>query len=130
MAEIDPENVTTARHTRSSLALAVYAPAGLLAFGQGLLLTTLPLYAATFNVSYGIISLVVAAAALGTLATDVPAGALVGRLGLRPTMMVGTLLVAVSTLALAVSMPLPLLMGARIAAGIGTALWALSRHSF
>ena len=40
--------------------LAVYAPAALLAFGQGLLLTTLPLYAATFDVSYGLISLVVA----------------------------------------------------------------------
>src|SRR5215218_6361932 len=110
--------------------LAVYAPAALLAFGQGLLLTTLPLYAATFDVSYGLISLAVAAAALGTLVTDVPAGALVGRLGLRPTMIGGTLLVAVSTFALAAGQPFSLLIAARIAAGIGTALWGLSRHSF
>ncbi|MEA2515756.1 MAG: hypothetical protein QOJ59_5245 [Thermomicrobiales bacterium] len=116
--------------SRAALALAVYAPAALLAFGQGLLLTTLPLYAASFNISYGLISLAVAAAALGTLATDVPAGALVGRLGLRPTMIVGTSLVAVSTFALAVSEPFSLLIAARVAAGIGTALWGLSRHAF
>jgi MFS family permease len=94
------------------------------------LLTTLPLYAATFDVSYGLVSLVVAAAALGTLATDVPAGALVGRLGLRPTMIVGTSLVAVSSLALAASQPFSFLIAARIAAGVGTALWGLSRHAF
>lgn len=110
--------------------LAVYAPAALLAFGQGLLLTTLPLYAATFGVSYGLISLAVAAAALGTLATDVPAGALVGKLGLRPTMIVGTSMVALSTFALAVFEPFSFVVAARIAAGIGTALWGLSRHSF
>jgi MFS family permease len=113
-----------------AFALAVYAPAALLAFGQGLLLTTLPLYAATFGVSYGLVSLAVAAAALGTLATDVPAGALVGRLGLRPTMIVGTSLVAVSTLLLAVPQPFSFLIAARIAAGVGTALWSLSRHAF
>jgi MFS family permease len=101
-----------------------------LAFGQGLLLTTLPLYAATFDVSYGLISLAVAAAALGTLATDVPAGALVGRLGLRPTMIAGTSMVAVSTFVLAIGEPFSLLIAARVAAGIGTALWGLSRHAF
>src|SRR5262245_61038557 len=116
--------------SRTAMLLAVYAPAALLAFGQGLLLTTLPLYAATFDVSYGLISLAVAAAAFGTLATDVPAGALVGRLGLRPTMIVGTSLVAVSTLLLAVPQPFSLLLAPRIAAGIGTALWSLARHAF
>lgn len=116
--------------SRVAFALAVYAPTALLAFGQGLLLTTLPLYAATFGVSYGLVSLAVAAAALGTLATDVPAGALVGRLGLRPTMIVGTSLVAVGTLLLAAPQPFSFLIAARIAAGIGTALWSLSRHAF
>jgi MFS family permease len=127
---VENEARTGQLESRVAFALAVYAPAALLAFGQGLLLTTLPLYAATFGVSYGLISLAVAATALGTLATDVPAGALVGRLGLRPTMIVGTSLVAVSTLFLAAPQPFSLLIAARIAAGIGTALWSLSRHAF
>ncbi|MER3484614.1 MAG: MFS transporter [Chloroflexota bacterium] len=118
------------RSIDTGLLLAVYAPAGLLAFGQGVLVATLPLYAGTFGVSYTLVSLAVGAAALGTLATDVPAGALVGRLGLRQTMTVGTALVAASTLALAVIEHFPLLIAARLVAGIGTAMWGLSRHAF
>lgn len=95
-----------------------------------MLVATLPLYAATFGISYTLVSLAVAAAALGTLATDVPAGALVGRLGLRQTMTIGTALVAISTLALAVIEHYSLLLAARIIAGIGTAMWGLSRHAF
>jgi len=115
---------------RNLLLLSVYIPAALLAFGQGLLLTTLPLYVATLGVSYGLISLVVGAAALGTLLTDVPAGALVGRLGLRRTMLLGTSIVGLSTLALVVAESIPALVAVRIAAGIGTAMWGLSRHAF
>src|SRR5829696_8851588 len=115
---------------RVELLLTVYIPAALLAFGQGILLTTLPLYISSLDVSYGTVSLVVGAAALGTLVTDVPAGALVGRLGLRPTMLVGTTMVGLGTLLLALVEDVPLLVAARIAAGIGTALWGLSRHAF
>jgi MFS family permease len=110
--------------------LAVYVPAALLAFGQGLLVATLPLYAATFDVSYGWISLAVAAAAIGTLATDVPAGALLGRIGLRRALLVGAGLVAVSTLALGLTQTFPELVVYRVVAGVGTAMWGLSRHAF
>lgn len=118
------------RSQRVDLLLSVYVPAALLAFGQGLLLTTLPLYIASLDVSYSMISLVVGAAALGTLLTDVPAGALVGRLGLRPTMLVGTALVGVGTLTLSFFDDISLLIAARIAAGVGTALWGISRHAY
>ncbi len=118
------------RSQRAELFFSVYAPAALLAFGQGLLLTTLPLYVAETGASYGLISLVVAAASLGTLLTDVPAGSLVGRLGMRQTMLIGTSLVGMSTLALALSEQIPFLVAVRIAAGIGTAMWGISRHAF
>src|SRR4051794_27650866 len=110
-------------NAQSDLLITVYLPAALLAFGQGLLFTTLPLYVASLNVSYGLISLVVSAAALGTLLTDVPAGALVGRLGLRPTMLAGTSMVVGGTLALAFVHQIQFLVTVRIVAGVGTALW-------
>ena len=118
------------RSQRVELLLTVYIPAALLAFGQGVLITTLPLYVSSLDVSYSTVSIVVGAAALGTLVTDVPAGALVGRLGLRPTMLVGTSMVGAGTLLLAFVEDIPLMVAARIAAGIGTALWGLSRHAF
>jgi MFS family permease len=114
----------------SSVLVAVYLPTALLAFGQGLLIATLPLYADGFGVGYQLVSLVVAAAALGTLATDVPAGALLSRIGLRPAMIGGSALVAVSTLALAFTESFGALVALRLLSGVGTALWALSRHAF
>ncbi len=114
----------------TSIAVAVYLPTALLAFSQGLLLATLPLYAAGFGVSYGLISLAVAAASLGTLATDLPAGALLERLGLRPAMILGSGLVTLSTLALFTTERLEQVVAFRLAAGVGTALWGLSRHAY
>ena len=116
--------------SRAQLVIAVYLPTTLLALGQGLLLTTLPLYAADFGVSYRLVGVAVAAAALGTLVTDVPAGALLGRLGLRTTMIGGAGLVAVSTLALVFAQSLTEMIAYRVVAGIGTALWGLSRHAY
>lgn len=118
------------RRVEGSVIVAVYLPTALLAFSQGLLLATLPLYAGSFGVSYELISLAVSAAALGTLATDLPAGALLEKLGLRPAMIVGSALVAAGTLALAWTDALEQVVAFRLAAGVGTALWGLSRHAY
>ena len=116
--------------SRPGLLWAVYAPTALLAFGQGLLIPTLPLYAGSFDATYGLIGLVVSAAALGTLITDVPAGALLSRIGLRRAMLGGSGLVAIGTLALALDISLEAAIGFRLLAGVGTAAWGLSRHAF
>lgn len=58
--------------TKTGLVLAVYLPAALLALCQGVLVATLPLYAATFDVSYSWVSIAVAAASIGTLLADLP----------------------------------------------------------
>ena len=72
-----------------SLLLPVYVPSFLLAFTQGLLIPTLPLYATTFGVSFSLISLAVAARGLGTLAMDLPSGIMLERLGHRNVMLLG-----------------------------------------
>lgn len=115
---------------RHSMLLPVYVPTALLAFGQGLLIPTLPVYAASFGVPFSWASLAVGAAAIGTLLTDVPAGMLLGRLGRKPAMLLGTLLVALSTLAIGLAPTFPLLVLFRLVAGAGTALWGLSRHAY
>ena len=116
---------------RPPLLVAVYLPTILLAFAQGLFLVTLPLHVvAEFDVSTALVGLAVAAAALGTLVTDVPAGALLGRLGLRPAMILGSALVALATLALAFAGSYQEVVAFRVAAGVGSALWGLSRHAY
>lgn len=115
---------------RNDLWLGVYLPTMLLALGQGALLATLPLYADELGFGYTMISIISAAAAMGTLVTDVPAGAAIHRIGLKRSMYIGTGLVAASTFPLALDMGATPMVTLRIIAGIGTALWGLSRHSF
>lgn len=112
------------------MAVSVYLPTLLLSFAAGLLVAILPLYAASFGVGYALVGFATSAAAIGTLVTDLPAGALLGRAGLRPAMIAGAGLVTVSTLALVWSDQFPGLIVLRFLAGIGTSLWALSRHAY
>ena len=115
---------------RSELWLSVYLPTMLLALGQGALLATLPLYADELGLGYTMISVISAAAAMGTLVTDVPAGAAIHRIGMRNAMFMGTGLVAVTTFPLALDLHANWIVILRVLAGIGTALWGLSRHSY
>ena len=114
----------------SPLVIAVYLPTALLAFGQGLLVATLPLFTGDFGVSYQLISLAVGAAAIGTLVMDLPAGALLHWLGLRPAMIIGCGLVVLSSASLVVVQQFETLIVLRLLAGVGTALWGLSRHAY
>lgn len=115
---------------QSELVLAVYLPTALLALGQGLLLATLPLYAAELGLGYMLISIITSAAALGTLVTDVPAGVVLHRIGLRRTMLIGSGLVVAGTMGLALPLEAEGIVGLRLFAGVGTAMWGLSRHAF
>ena len=118
------------RSERAALLFPVYVPTALLAFGQGLLLPTLPAFARSFGVSFGLASLALAAAGIGTLLADVPAGMLLSRLGLRPTMLVGAALTALSTIAAGLAHVFAALILFRLIAGVGMALWGLSRHAY
>ena len=64
--------------------------------GQGLLVPILPLYAVDFNISYGLIGLVLAGEGIGTLIADVPTGMLQRRFGNKQVMMMGILVKALS----------------------------------
>src|SRR5690242_7058472 len=85
------------RMHRRDLILAVYLPTALLATAQGFLLATLPIFASHLNANYTIISLVVSGMALASLLTDLPAGLVLQRIGLKRAMVIGTGMVALST---------------------------------
>lgn len=115
---------------RNELLLAVYLPTALLAMGQGLLLATLPFFATELGVSLTMVSVITSAAAIGTLVTDLPAGAVLFRIGLRRSMLIGSALVVIGTASLAIPMAPWAVVSLRLLAGVGTAMWGLSRHAF
>jgi MFS family permease len=110
--------------------LPVYLPTALLAFGQGMLVPILPFYAASLGASAALIGFVAAAAGLGTLIFDLPAGLALGRMGRRPAMLLGAGLAACTTLGAGLSGHVGLLIALRLLEGIGTALWGISRHAY
>ncbi|MBI2760824.1 MAG: MFS transporter [Chloroflexi bacterium] len=116
--------------TRRQLALAVYLPTFFLAFGQGVVLPTMPLYAKEFNPSVALISVAVAALAFGTMLADLPMGMLLDRVGRRPMMLAGTTMLAVSYVGLAAAQVFPELVAYRLISGVGTACWGISRLAF
>tara|TARA_B100000586_G_scaffold264217_1_gene234378 strand:+ start:341 stop:1597 length:1257 start_codon:yes stop_codon:yes gene_type:complete len=119
------------RATVRSLLWSVYAPSFLLSIGQGILIPVLPGFAKEeMAASIGLIGLVIAARYIGTMIFDVPAGILVGRIGLRKTMTAGVLLFGIAALWAGLSPNFSSLMAARLLAGASYALWSISRHSY
>ncbi len=113
-----------------ALLLPVYVPTALLAFGQGLLVPTLPYYASSLGAPAALIGLIVASAGIGTLLMDVPAGALLARMGRRPAMLIGAGMVGLTSVFAAFLPSIAALIVLRLLAGIGTALWGISRHAY
>ncbi len=112
------------------LILPVYAPTLLLAFCRGMLIPVLPVYAKSFDISYGLIGLILGAQGLGTLVGDLPSGILLGRLGQKRSMILGIAGMALSALALFLAGSYWELVIYNFALGFTSALWNISRHAY
>ena len=109
---------------------AVYLPALLLSFCNGLLIPTLPLFASSLHVSLGVVGVVLGAESMGTLVADLPAGALLRRFSDKGAMTGGLALVGVSALLVVLTHSVLLVIALRLLSGFGLALFNLSRHAF
>jgi MFS family permease len=112
------------------LILPLYLPSFLFSFSHSLLSPVMPLYALEFNVSYGVVGLVLASEAIGMLLFDLPAGMLLRRLGQKTSMMVGLVFVGGSTAGLFWASSISMVVACRIVAGFGAAMFVVSRHFY
>lgn len=115
---------------RDNMLLPVYLPTMVLAFATGMLVPILPLYARSFEISYALIGVVLASQGIGNLLGDIPAGILLGRLGEKRAMLVGVLLLGLATTAKGFATSVPELVIYGLLAGMGNALWNISRHAY
>lgn len=114
----------------SPLLLAVYVPTAIFSLCDGLLVPTLPLFVASFDVSLATVGLALAGEAVGMLLADLPAGWLLGRLAPKAAMLAGGLLTALAVVLTAIAPTLALVVVLRVVAGAGLALFSLSRHAY
>ena len=113
-----------------TLVLPIYAPGLLLALANGLLIPVLPLYAESFAVSLTLVGLVVGAQGLGMLIGDVPAGAVLRRVGQKWTMLLGIGGLTLSMLAMGLAPTFWSVFAFGITGGVSQALWWLARHAY
>lgn len=114
----------------SPLLLAVYVPTAIFSLCDGLLVPTLPLFVASFEVPLATVGLALAGEAVGMLIADLPAGWLLSRVAPKVAMLAGGLLAAIAVLMTAVAPTLVAVIALRVVAGAGLALFSLSRHAF
>ncbi len=113
-----------------ALILSFYLPALMVTLGQGLLVPILPLFAVDFDISYGLIGLVLAGEGIGTLIADVPTGMIQRRFGNKQVMMMGILIKALSVVLLFFAPSIWIVLILRLFAGFGRSMYTVSAHVY
>jgi MFS family permease len=120
----------TPPNPNNHLILTVYLPSLIMAISNGMLIPIMPLYARSFEVSYGLIGIMLAAEGIGNLAFDVPAGVIIQRLGHKKVMLIGVSCTILGHLALVWAQDMVEVIAYLLLAGSGSALWSISRHAY
>jgi MFS family permease len=116
--------------TLRSLVLTVYLPTLLFAAGQGAVIPVVALTAADLGASVAVAGLAVAAKGFGQMAFDIPAGALIERLGERRAMGAGTGVLVVALLLALASPNVVIFLLAMVLLGCGWSVWLLARLTY
>lgn len=109
------------------LILSLYVPAVILALGTGIALPALPVYARSFDVSFGVASMILVAYGAGSLVAGVPTGYLLDRVGRRKVTLAGPLIAAAASFLIVTAQSFPELLAYRFIAGVAAQLWSLGR---
>ena len=113
-----------------ALILSFYLPALMVTLGHGLLVPILPLFAVDFEISYGLIGLVLAGEGIGTLIADVPTGMIQRRFGNKQVMMMGILVKALSVFLLFFAPTIWIVLLLRLVSGFGRSMYTISAHVY
>ena len=107
--------------------LTLYFPAFILALGYSIATPAIPVFAKSFDIGFGVAALVIVMHSLGGLVAAVPTGFLVDRLGRRPMLFAGPLLMTVSSCLTAVARTFPQLLFFRFLGGAAMQIWRQAR---
>lgn len=108
----------------------MYLPTFLFAVGQGAVITFTPLLATHMGASIAVAGLIVALRGLGMMVFDIPAGILVGKVGERYAMVIGTAILAVVAVGAALTRSVPVFAVLMVLMGFSWAIWQLARLTY
>jgi MFS family permease len=113
-----------------SLGFTVYAPSFLFSVGQGAVIPIVALAAKDLGASVAFAGFTVALRGIGALLFDIPAGALVSRLGERLAMSIGTAILLVSLIGCVITSSPIVFAACMLLMGCGWAMWLLARLTY
>ena len=113
-----------------SLALPVYLPAFFINGGTAMLVPLLPLYLADVGLSDSTLGLVIGAAGLGGMVSQIPWGRLIDRTSENVVLVLAVLMIAASVAVFGVIGSAIALGALRFVGGAGQSGWILSRQTF
>jgi MFS family permease len=107
--------------------LSIYVPAFILAAGVSIAAPALPLYAKSFDVDFGMASLVLIVHQLGASVSTLPTSYLIDRVGGRGMALLGPLVTGAASLLRATAHSFPELLVYRFIEGWAMQMWVLGR---
>ena len=107
--------------------LSIYVPSFFNTVGMSIVSPILPIYAKSFQVSFAVASLAITIYAFGRLAADIPVGILADRMGRRPMMLGGCVVITTMALANANAPNFAWFLVFRFLQGVGSSMWMTSR---
>ena len=123
----DPDMTQEVKRSTIRDALSVYVPSFFDSLGMSIVSPILPLFALSFNVDLTLTSLAISMYALGRFVADLPVGMLADRLGRKPMMLVGTLILTITALLNANARSFWEFISYRVLQGAGASMWMTSR---
>src|SRR5512132_3282406 len=128
MTEIESANRTLRRGILAyDQVLTLYFPAFVFALGYSIATPAIPVFAKSFDTGFGVASLVIVMHALGGLIAAVPSGFLIDRIGRRPVLLLGPLLMALSSVLTAMAGSFVQLLACRFIGGAAMEMWRQAR---
>ena len=128
MTEIESANQSERRGILSyDQFLTLYFPAFVFALGYSIATPAIPVFAKSFDTGFAVASLVIVMHALGGLIAAVPSGFLIDRIGRRPVLLLGPLLMALSSILTALAGSFMQLLAYRFIGGVAMEMWRQAR---
>jgi MFS family permease len=112
----------------SKTLITLYIPSTIVSVSQGMVVPTTPALAASFGVLPALAAQVVTANLLGRFLVTLPSGILIDRLGRKPAMIGGPVLIVLGSILTVITPSFALLVVAQLLSGAGAAIWALGRE--
>src|SRR5215204_6745898 len=107
--------------------LTLYFPAFVFCSGYSIATPAIPVFAKSFDTGFAVASLVIVVHALGGLIAAVPSGFLIDRIGRRPVLLLGPLLMALSSILTALAGSFAQLLAYRFIGGAAMEMWRQAR---